>query len=69
MKKIIIALVIIVSVCSCSDNEKERDRYIVIGTGEFPTFLDTKTREVYSIQTNENSIPDVYKTSLEKAFK
>ncbi|HBI00040.1 MAG TPA: hypothetical protein DHV26_03620 [Cytophagales bacterium] len=65
--KIIIALIFIFSACSCTKNKQPR--YIVIGTGDIPTFLDTETREVYSIQTYDGSAPDVYKTSLEKANK
>ncbi len=47
---------------------KKSDRYIPLSGGDIPTFLDTETKEVYSIQTYFDSKPVLYKTSLNNAI-
>lgn len=64
--KIIIVLFTVIFLSSCTNNQP---RYIVIGTGDIPTILDTKTREVFSIQTLNSHSPLIYKTSLDDADK
>ena len=65
MKRYILFLLLAVSLLSCTNNKQ--DRYIVLGTGEIPTFLDTKTNEIYTVQPFHDSKPWIYKTPLSDA--
>lgn len=52
-----------------SCESKKTERYIVLGTGEVATFLDTQTNEVYSVQNYPGSKPWIFKTPLSEANK
>jgi hypothetical protein len=73
-KKIIFAIIslfVITSFFSCT--EKEPNRYVVLSTGgnegRFSVFLDTKTREVFSIHSPGGYIQEIEKKSIDSVEK
>lgn len=54
-------------------NNSETNRYVVISTGgndgQYPVFIDTKTREIYVVTIGESNIYKLVKKPLDEATK
>ena len=76
MKSNKLLLFFALTVCSLlfySCTNSDTNRYVVISTGgsdgQYPVFLDTKTREVYVITIGDSKIYKIAKKSLDEATK
>lgn len=66
-----ILFTIIICALFFSSCTSDNNRYVVLTTGEregtYPSFLDTKTREIYIFSVEFGKITDLSKKSLEEA--
>ena len=63
MRKLIL-FTLIISIALFQSCTKKSERYIALGGNEIPAFLDTETKEVYSVETFHDHKPIIRKTSL-----
>jgi len=62
LKAFVLVIITSTFLLSCVNRE---ERYVVLPNGDFPTFLDTKTNEVYVIlPVADDGKPIIHKKSL-----
>ena len=64
MKKVHLATAFIVLAFTFASCTNESNRYVVLQNNEFPTVLDTKTKDVYVIINYADRKPKIFKGNL-----